>query len=110
VEKAEKGICVEMDPKVLKKLCEGFLKNAIENTPDDGKIEIELKAKDPMARLDFRDFEIGITPENQKLIFSGFFHIQETDFYASKKPRRKPGRCLLICSTGRSFQSPSISL
>ena len=36
-------LVVEMDPKILKKVCEGFLKNAIENTPDEGKIEIELR-------------------------------------------------------------------
>jgi PAS domain S-box-containing protein len=86
VAKVEKGIAVEMDPKVLKKVCEGFLKNAIENTPDEGKIEIELRNEDNLARLDFHDFGVGITPENQKLIFSGFFHTQETDRYASKKP------------------------
>jgi hypothetical protein len=28
----------------------------------------------------------GITPENEKLIFSGFFHTQDTHHYASKKP------------------------
>ncbi len=86
VEKGEKGTCVEMDPTVLKKVCEGFLKNAIENTPDEGKIEIELRNEGNLARLDFHDFGIGITPENQKLIFSGFFHTQDTDHYASKKP------------------------
>jgi len=86
VEKVEKGPCVEMDPKVLRKVCEGFLKNAIENTPDEGKIEIELKAEDPVASVDFRDFGVGITPENQKLIFTGFFHTQDTHHYASKKP------------------------
>jgi PAS domain S-box-containing protein len=86
VEKVEGGIAVEMDPKILKKVCEGFLKNAIENTPDEGKIEIELKTEDNLAKLYFRDFGMGITPENQKLIFSGFFHTQATDRYASKKP------------------------
>jgi len=86
VQKGEKGIYVEMDPKVLRKVCEGFLKNAIENTPDEGKIEIELKTEDNLAKLHFRDFGIGITPENQKLIFSGFFHTQDTERYASKKP------------------------
>ena len=75
-----------MDPNVLKKVCEGFLKNAIENTPDEGRIEIELKAEDNLAKLYFHDFGMGITPENQKLIFSGFFHTQDTDRYASKKP------------------------
>jgi signal transduction histidine kinase len=86
VEKVEKGIWVEMDPKILKKVCEGFLKNAIENTPDEGKIEIELRNEDNLAKLYFHDFGMGITPENQKLIFSGFFHTQDTDRYASKKP------------------------
>jgi signal transduction histidine kinase len=86
VEKFEKEPCVEMDPKVLKKVCDGFLKNAIENTPDEGKIEIELKAEGNLAKLHFRDFGMGITPENQKLIFSGFFHTQDTHRYASKKP------------------------
>ena len=86
VPKVEKGIAVEMDPNVLKKVCEGFLKNAIENTPDEGKIEIELKAEDSLAKLHFLDFGMGITPENQKLIFGGFFHTQDTHRYASKKP------------------------
>jgi PAS domain S-box-containing protein len=86
VEKLEKGVCVAMDSKVLKKVCDGFLKNAIENTPDEGKIEVELKAEGTLARLDFRDFGVGITPENQKLIFSGFFYTQDTEAYASKKP------------------------
>jgi len=85
-EKTEKGPCVEMDPKVLKKVCGGFLKNAIENTPDEGKIEIELRSEDKLAKLSFRDFGTGITPENQKLIFSGFFHTQDTNLYASRKP------------------------
>jgi len=86
VEKVERGASVEMDPAVLKKVCEGFLKNAIENTPDGGRIEIGLTAKEGVARLDFHDFGIGITPENQKLIFSGFFHTQDTHQYASRKP------------------------
>jgi len=85
VEKIDKEICVEMHPKVLKKVCEGFLKNAIENTPDGGKIEIELKAEDNLAKIYFHDYGVGITPENQTLIFSGFFHTQDTHHYASKK-------------------------
>jgi len=86
VENVEKGTYVEMDPKVLKKVCEGFLKNAIENTPDEGRIEIEVRSEDNLAKLYFHDFGIGITPENQKLVFSGFFHTQDTDLYSSKKP------------------------
>ena len=86
VEVFERGICVELNRRVLKKVCDGFLRNAIENTPDEGKIEITLKSGDRTARIDFHDFGIGITSENEKLIFGGFFHTQDTLYYASKKP------------------------
>jgi PAS domain S-box-containing protein len=82
----ERGICVEMNRKALKKVCRGFLRNAIENTPDEGKIEIKVRSEEGLARIDFQDFGIGITSENQKLIFGGFFHTQDTYRYASKNP------------------------
>jgi signal transduction histidine kinase len=34
----------------------------------------------------FRDFGIGITAENQRLVFTGFFHTQDTDLYSTKAP------------------------
>jgi DNA-binding response OmpR family regulator len=40
----EKDIALLMDRNILKKTCSGLLKNAIENTPDEGKIEIMAKA------------------------------------------------------------------
>jgi PAS domain S-box-containing protein len=82
----DKGICVEMNRKVMKKVCDGFLRNAVENTPDEGKIEITVKSADHTARVDFHDFGIGITSENEKLIFGGFFHTQDTFDYTSKEP------------------------
>jgi PAS domain S-box-containing protein len=82
----ESGISCEMDKKVLKKVCEGFLRNAVENTPDEGKVEVRLKSENNRARIEVQDFGIGITPENQHLIFSGFFHTQETHQYSTRKP------------------------
>jgi PAS domain S-box-containing protein len=82
----EQGIFLQMDRKILKKACEGLLRNAIENTPDDGRIEIKTKCEDDFVRIDFRDFGVGILPENQKMIFGGFFHTQDTHLYASRKP------------------------
>ena len=82
----EGGISLEMDRRILKKACEGLLRNAIENTPDGGKIEIKTKSADGMVRIDFEDCGVGILPENQKMIFGGFFHTQDTQLYASRKP------------------------
>jgi len=75
-----------MDKNVLKKACIGLLKNAMENTLDEGRIEISLKSIDGEARISFRDYGVGITPQNQKLIFGGFFHTQDTEIYSSKIP------------------------
>ncbi|MCK4784093.1 MAG: hybrid sensor histidine kinase/response regulator, partial [Desulfobacteraceae bacterium] len=80
----EKDIVLLMDRNILKKTCSGLLKNAIENTPDEGKIEVMAKAVNGEIRINFHDYGIGITPQNQKMIFGGFFHTQETEFYSSK--------------------------
>ncbi len=82
----EKEIVLTMDRTILKKVCMGLLKNAIENTPDEGKIEINAKTQDDEVLIDFHDYGVGITPQNQKLILGGFFHTQDTDFYSSKRP------------------------
>jgi signal transduction histidine kinase len=79
-------IVLLMDRKVLFKVCGGLLRNAVENTPDGGRIEIKCGLRDHEICIDFRDFGVGITSENQKMIFGGFFHTQDTNHYASKKP------------------------
>ena len=65
---------------------DGILKNAVENTPDEGKIEVTARLDGNHLAVHFRDFGTGITPENQKLIFAGFFHTQDTDHYSTKTP------------------------
>jgi K+-sensing histidine kinase KdpD len=82
----EKDLVLAMDRDVLKKVCSGLLKNAIESTPDEGEVEIHAKMEDDEISIDFHDSGIGITPQNQKMIFGGFFHTQETDLYSSKTP------------------------
>ena len=74
------------DPKILEYILGGLLKNAIENTPDEGMVRILLEQKGQRLLLKVQDFGIGIAEENQKYIFDGLFHTQETDLYASKKP------------------------
>ncbi|CAB1077141.1 Serine phosphatase RsbU, regulator of sigma subunit [Olavius algarvensis Delta 1 endosymbiont] len=77
---------VQIPQEVLQKSFDGLLKNAVENTPDEGRIEIIVKKKGRGTRLEIRDFGVGLTPENQVRIFEGFFTTRETLDYSSKKP------------------------
>ncbi len=77
---------ISMDPTVLKEICEGLIKNAVENTPDGGKILITVEQKGDRIWLHVTDSGVGITEENQKYILDGLFHTKETDLYTSKKP------------------------
>lgn len=81
-----RDVSILMNQTVLEDILEGLLKNAIENTPDEGLIRIVLDKKDGKVLLKVEDFGIGITEENQRFIFDGLFHTQETDLYESKRP------------------------
>lgn len=52
-------------------MLEGLLKNAVENTPDEGRIEISVAESANGVRIEVRDYGIGITAENQKNILGG---------------------------------------
>jgi PAS domain S-box-containing protein len=82
----EPELWLHMDRNVFRKVCRGLLRNAIENTPDEGSIEVRTTQGPQMARIEFVDSGVGITPQNQKMIFSGFFHTQDTVRYSSKEP------------------------
>ncbi len=75
-----------MAPVVPEGIIDGLLRNAIENTPDEGLIRIIFEQKEGKLLLKIQDFGIGITEENQKLIFHGLFHTVDTELYTSKKP------------------------
>ena len=54
--------------------------------PDEGIDPDPVGTEGDRILLKVRDFGIGITEENQKSIFDGLFHTQETDLYTSRKP------------------------
>jgi signal transduction histidine kinase len=81
-----KHLSIHLDRRILNDVLDGLLKNAIENTPDEGLIRISSEQKDADTLVMVEDFGIGITKENQAFIFDGFFHTQETDLYTSKSP------------------------
>ncbi|MBW1721565.1 MAG: PAS domain S-box protein [Deltaproteobacteria bacterium] len=78
------SICIPED--VLGKIVDGMVKNAVEATPDSGKIEITVRKRGRGAEFEVKDYGIGITEENQRRIFEGFFMTQETMEYSSKRP------------------------
>jgi signal transduction histidine kinase len=81
-----KGVTITANRSALEKVCSGILRNAIENTPDQGKIEVTAKIEGNQLIIRFRDFGTGITAENQRLLFTGFFHTQDTNYYSTKAP------------------------
>jgi signal transduction histidine kinase len=81
-----KDLVLCIDPKILEEIAVGLIKNAIENTPDEGEIRIILGQEGQWTHLKVMDFGIGITKENQRQLFDGLFHTLDTDLYTSKKP------------------------
>ncbi len=82
----EKDLTFDVSPEILREMFTGLLKNAIENTPDEGMIRVVLEQKGQWVQLKVMDFGIGITKENQRHLFDGFFHTLDTELYSSKKP------------------------
>jgi signal transduction histidine kinase len=82
----EKDLHLLIDPRILEESLVSLLKNAIENTPDEGMIRVVLEQKGEWIQLKVQDFGIGITKENQRHLFNGLFHTLDTELYTSKKP------------------------
>ena len=80
------GLFIDMDQNVLKKVLIGLLKNAVENTPDEGLIKVTARSDGGKILVDFQDYGVGISKVNQKNIFSGFYHARDTNYYTSKTP------------------------
>jgi signal transduction histidine kinase len=74
------------DRSIIEEALQALLKNAIENTPDEGLVRVEVARRNSYVVLTVRDFGVGITAANQPFIFDGLFHTQDTDLYASKRP------------------------
>jgi len=80
------GLDVFLPRDILRKVIDGLIKNAIENTPDEGRIEVLLRRKMDAAVFMVRDYGVGITEDARRRIFEGFFATQDTLHYSSKRP------------------------
>jgi PAS domain S-box-containing protein len=77
---------VEIPPEVLEKIIEGLVRNAVENTPDEGLIEVTVRSGARGPELEVKDYGVGITEENQRLIFENYFTSYEPMQYSSRRP------------------------
>jgi len=73
-------------PEVLEKVVDGLIRNAVENTPDEGQVEVAVQKEGEGALLIVRDYGVGIPEEAQQRIFEGFFTTRDTLAYSSKRP------------------------
>lgn len=75
-----------LPPDVLEKVVTGLVRNAVENTPDKGRIEISVYETADGPVFQVKDYGVGITPEKQQLIFNSYFATGDTMSYSSKAP------------------------
>jgi len=71
---------------VLGKVIEGLVRNAVENTPDGGEVRVVVRKGNAGPALEIEDTGIGITAENQRLIFGNFFTAYEPLQYSTRRP------------------------
>ena len=77
---------IYVPPDPLYKVINGLIKNAVENTPDEGKIEVRVFRQGDGTAFSVHDYGVGIRAEARKRIFEGFFVTQNTMDYSSKRP------------------------
>lgn len=71
---------------VLHAIMEGLIRNAIEASPDDGRVDITGRIKGDRYILTVKDRGIGIPEKEKEFIFQGFYPVQQTEDYSSGQP------------------------
>jgi signal transduction histidine kinase len=77
---------VWIPPDVLDKIVEALVRNAIENTPSGGRIDLMVRTGEKGPEFEVKDNGVGIPEENLLLIFEDYFTAYEPMQYASGKP------------------------
>ena len=82
----EKTAPISMPEEILDIIVTGLIKNAVEYTPDDGKIEVGVHSKKNHPVLVIKDYGIGFTKEKLRLIFENYFTPPDSSEYTTKQP------------------------
>jgi len=75
-----------VDPRVYEKVLATLLKNAVENTPDGGRIDLSVDQVPRGMLLRVMDHGVGIPESDQPFVLKGFYHTQEEGLYSTRKP------------------------
>jgi PAS domain S-box-containing protein len=75
-----------IDPEIFRDVLETLVKNAIENTPDEGEVIVSLSRVNDGILLEVSDTGVGIAPSDREYVFAAFHHTQDTEQYATKSP------------------------
>jgi PAS domain S-box-containing protein len=81
----EPAPCVRIPIEVLEKIIEGLVRNAVENTPDQGQIEVMVHHGVHGPVLTVRDFGVGVTAEHHRMLLESYVSTTDPMLYASKK-------------------------
>jgi len=71
---------------VLEKIVDGLIRNAVENTPDGGRIVVAVSGGKDGSELTVSDFGVGLTREKRYLLFENYFTSYDTMQYSSGNP------------------------
>jgi PAS domain S-box-containing protein len=71
---------------VMEKIVEGLVKNAIENTPDQGRVTVVVRTGEKGPVFEVQDTGVGLTEQKQQLIFNHYFATGDALDYASRAP------------------------
>lgn len=77
---------VRMPEEILEIIANGLIRNAVEYTPDGGKIEIRVFTRKNRPVLMIKDHGIGFTKDKLRLIFENYFTPPESSEYTTKQP------------------------
>ncbi|MDZ7666455.1 MAG: PAS domain S-box protein [Desulfotignum sp.] len=77
---------VRMPEEILEIIATGLIRNAVEYTPDGGKIEIRVFTRKNHPVLMIKDNGIGFTKDKLRLIFENYFTPPDSSEYTTKQP------------------------
>ena len=77
---------IAIPAEVLDKIIRGLVRNAVEHTPDGGRVRVAVTDNGPGPQLSVRDYGVGITAEKQRLLFHNYFSAGDPGSYTSKRP------------------------